>query len=81
MSVIDAIVVAGRCDGALLVVESGTVSYRVLQKCKARLEKAHCRLLGTVLNKVDIKKDKYYHRYGYYSKGYDKYDKYGNTES
>lgn len=70
MSVIDAAVVAAKCDGAVLVIESGRVSYRVSQKCQEQLAKAHCRLLGTVLNKVDVQKDKYYHRYGYYNKGY-----------
>ena len=70
MSVIDAAVVAGKCDGAILVIESGRVSYRAAQKCQAQLTKARCRLLGTVLNKVDVKKDKYYHRYGYYKKEY-----------
>lgn len=70
MSVIDAAVVAGKCDGAVLVIESGRVSYRAAQKCQAQLTKAHCRLLGTVLNKVDVHKDKYYHRYGYYKHGY-----------
>lgn len=70
MSVIDAAVVAGKCDGAVLVIESSRVSYRIAQKCQAQIAKAHCRLLGTVLNKVDVKRDKYYHRYGYYKKGY-----------
>lgn len=70
MSVIDAAVVAAKCDGAVLVIESGRVSYRTAQKCQAQLAKAHCRLLGTVLNKVDIQKDKYYHRYGQYKQKY-----------
>ena len=30
------------------------------------LQKAGCRILGAVLNKVDVKKDRYYHRYHYY---------------
>lgn len=70
MSVIDAAIVAGKCDGAVMVIESGRVSYRAAQKCHAQLDKARCRLLGTVLNKVDVHKDKYYHRYGYYNKEY-----------
>lgn len=70
MSVIDASVVARACDGAVLVVESGRVSYKVAQKCQAQLAKARCRILGTVLNKVDVQKDRYYHRYGYYNKHY-----------
>ena len=72
-NLIDAAVVAEKCDGAILVIESGAVSRRVAQKAKEQLNKSGCRILGAVLNKVDTKKDKYYSRYygkygGYYSK-------------
>ena len=39
------------------------------QKVKAQLEKSGSHVLGAVLNKVDMKKGKYY--------SYDKYGKYG----
>lgn len=75
-SVIDAAVVAKHCDGAILVIESGTISYRIAQKTKNQLEKSGCRILGTVLNKVNSGKggyyDSYYGKYGRYGK-YDKY--------
>ena len=69
---IDAAVVAEKCDGVILVIESELVSYKVAQKAKVQLEKSGCRILGAVLNKVDMKKDKYYSsyygRYGEYYK-------------
>lgn len=65
-SVSDALIVAKSCDGALLVVESKLVSYRMLQRVKRQLEQTGCRILGAVLNKVDFEGDKYYNRYGYY---------------
>lgn len=65
-SVTDAAVVAKRCDGAVLVIESEAVSYRTVQKAKEQLEKTDCRILGAVLNKVDTKRDKYYSKYDYY---------------
>lgn len=71
-TMIDAAVVAEKCDGAILVIESELVSYKIAQKAKAQLEKSGCRILGAVLNKVDMKKDKYYSsyygRYGEYYK-------------
>ncbi len=71
-TMIDAAVVAEKCDGAILVIESELVSYKVAQKAKVQLEKSGCRILGAVLNKVDMKKDKYYSsyygRYGEYYK-------------
>lgn len=67
-SLIDAAIAAKQCDGAILVIESGTVSRRTALKAKEQLEMTGCRLLGAVLNKVDVRKDKYYSKYGYYYK-------------
>lgn len=77
-NVVDAAIVAQYCDGAILVIESGAVSYRVSQKVKKQLEQSGCRLLGAVLNKADMK-NKYYGKYGKYGK-YEKYEYYGNTD-
>ena len=70
VSAIDGAVAAKKCDGAVLVVESGAVSYKVAQKVMNQLQKSGCRILGAVLNKVDVKKDKYYSAYSKYSKYY-----------
>lgn len=76
-SVIDAAVVAQRCDGAVMVVENQAVSYRAVQKALSQIEKSGCQILGGVLNKVDTRRDKYYShyykKYGYYSKKSDEY--------
>ena len=65
-SVIDAAIIAKECDGAILVIESDRVPYRDAQKMQEQLKVAGCRILGAVLNKVDMKKDRYYHKYHYY---------------
>lgn len=75
-SVIDGAVISRHCDGAVLVIESGAISYRLLQKVKGQLGKSGCRILGAVLNKVDIKQGSYY----YYGK-YGKYYGYGHEDS
>ena len=72
-TIIDAAIVAQKCDGAVLVVESEAVSHKVAKKAIAQIEKSGCRTLGAVLNKVDMKKDKYYSRYsGKYVAYYEK---------
>lgn len=68
-SLTDAAITAKLSDGAVLVIESELVSYRVAVKAKEQLEMSGCRLLGAVLNKVDTKKDKYYSKYSYYYSG------------
>lgn len=77
-NVIDGAIIAQRCDGAILLVESGALSYRLMQKAKkpAGTEPA-ARILGAVLNRVDMAGSGYYHRY--YGK-YSKYTKYYENE-
>ena len=66
-SVIDSAIVAKQCDGAMLVIANEEISYRFAQKVKDQLDKAGCRILGCVLNKVNLSKGgkmgKYYGNY------------------
>lgn len=62
-SVIDAAIIARCTDGVILVVESGAISYKILQKVKCQLEKSRCRILGVVLNKMKTKDISYYGSY------------------
>ena len=76
-NLIDGAIIARHCDGAAIVIESGSISYRLEQKVKGQLEKSGCRILGVVLNKVSMEQGGYYSKYyGRYGK-YGKYSKYG----
>lgn len=66
--VVDAAIIAEHSDGAIMVMESGSVKYKLAQNVKEKLEGAGCPILGAVLNKVDRKKTG-----NYYGKYYDKY--------
>lgn len=75
--VIDAAIIAKQCDGSIIVLESGETKYRLAQQVKAKLERAEVPILGVVLNKVEMKKNK-----GYYSKYYGtKYGEYYGNDS
>lgn len=74
--VIDAAIVAKHCDGAILLMESGAIKYKIAQDVKFKLESAQCPVLGVVLNKVEVNG-----RGGYYKQYYKKYEKYGTKES
>lgn len=69
-SVIDSAIIGKQCDGVILVIGSGSISYTFAQDVKEQLVKANCHILGTVLNKVHMDSK------GYYGKYYGKY--YGN---
>ena len=68
LEITDASIVARKCDGAVLVIESGRVKYRDAQKAQEQLKKSGCSILGAVLNKVQVRKDKYYSSYYGYGK-------------
>lgn len=82
-SVIDTAVVAKNCDGAVIVIEAGIISYHFARKVKEQLSVTGCRILGCVLNKVNMSGKGYYGKYygRYYGKYYGKYyGNYGNAE-
>ena len=51
--VIDAAVISSVCDGAILVINTGHVKYRIAQNVKDQLDKSGCKLLGVVLNQAN----------------------------
>ena len=62
--------IIGRCvDGAVIVVRSSTVSQRMVKRVKDQLEKVNCKIIGAVLNGVEMKKNSYHYKYygDYYS--------------
>ena len=71
--VVDAAIVAPMCDGIIVVVNSGSIPYRMAQNAVRQLEATGTPILGAVLNMVEKKNDKYYYRKGYYQKYYGDY--------
>ena len=70
-TVVDAALVAPHCDGAILLIQSNSVSYRFAQNVMRQIDATGCKLLGVVLNKVDTgHRPGYYKGYGYYRKSY-----------
>lgn len=69
--VTDAVVLSAMVDGVILVVASGTTARGALTRAHRILENAGSRVLGMVLNKVDMRFDTYYGSYyGPYHQGY-----------
>ncbi|MDO5403657.1 MAG: CpsD/CapB family tyrosine-protein kinase, partial [Eubacteriales bacterium] len=53
-SVIDAAIVAQSCDAAVMVIAANSVSYKFAQNVIEQLKMTNIRIIGTVLNKVDL---------------------------
>ena len=81
-SVIDTAVVSKLCDGIAMVIASAEISYHFARRVKEQLEVTGCRILGVILNKINMSGNGYYGKYygkyygRYYGKYYGKY--YGN---
>jgi capsular exopolysaccharide synthesis family protein len=64
LAVADAQIISTLCDGALIVLSSGSVKRELALKVKANLEHAKAKILGVVLNNMDRKNaDAYYYYY------------------
>lgn len=50
LSVTDAQILANKCDGTILILNTGVVDKRAVKKAKALLAASHTRILGVVLN-------------------------------
>ncbi|MCM3127721.1 CpsD/CapB family tyrosine-protein kinase [Paenibacillus provencensis] len=56
LAVTDAMIVSSFCDGVILVVNSGKVKKDLVKKAKARLEHVNSKILGVVLNNLQVDK-------------------------
>jgi len=65
----DSIVLSAIVDGVLLVVSGGKTPRETLQRAKDNLSQVNAKILGVVINQVDIGRSDYgyyYYRYHYY---------------
>ena len=81
-SVIDAAVIAKKCDASMLVVTADECSRSVVKRIIAQLKVANPNFLGVILNKVNMKGSSYYSKKygGYYGKRYRSYASYYEGE-
>ncbi|MDO4438502.1 MAG: CpsD/CapB family tyrosine-protein kinase [Eubacteriales bacterium] len=69
--VIDAAILAKFTDGIIIVARQASTKKKVLSRVKDQIEKTNTRLLGVVLNDVNLKKSGYYG--SYYSNYWEEY--------
>ena len=65
LAVTDAAVLATMVDGTVLVVRMGATARQAVRRALGQLQAVHGRVLGSVLNDVDLRKSSYYGGYGY----------------
>jgi capsular exopolysaccharide synthesis family protein len=73
ISVTDANILAAVTDGVVLVIKAGKTSRRIVNRAKKNLEEVQGKLLGVILNAVDMRRSRYYYVPSYYYKYYGKH--------
>jgi succinoglycan biosynthesis transport protein ExoP len=64
--VTDASVLASHAEGVVLVVKAGATAKNILRQSRKQLDDVKAKVLGVVLNQVDLKKSSYYYKSHYY---------------
>jgi len=72
LAVSDAAVVANGASGVVFVVGADQTSRQAAREAIHQLQSAHARVIGAVLNRVDLERNPYYYAH-YYRKEYAKY--------
>ena len=71
----DGVLIASIVDGVILVVHSGKSSRQIVRKARQLIQDVGAKILGIVLNNVDLKsKDNYYYQSYYHRDNYDNRD-------
>ena len=66
LAVTDAAVLATMADGAILVIRVGATAKAAVRRAVAQLQTVHGRMVGAVLNDVDLRSGAFSGSYGYY---------------
>src|SRR5690606_25493989 len=64
LSVTDAQILANKCDGAIMILNTGVIDKRAAKKAQMLLSASHTKILGVVLN--NCKTTNHYHYYDGY---------------
>lgn len=70
VSISDAIALSAVTDGVILVVQVGKVPYEVVRRTVTQIEAVKGRILGVLMNSVNMKRDGYYYDYYRYYHSY-----------
>jgi polysaccharide biosynthesis transport protein len=78
--VTDALVLAPRVDGVILVIKPSVTKWSSLRQALDQLQHIKANLLGVVVNDVNLSRSRYYYYRGYYSQKYGKGYHYAEKE-
>ena len=75
LSVTDSVLLSVQADSVILVVRSGQTTKQALRRARQLLSYVNAKIMGVVVNAMDLNASDYYYYYGYYGKKYGYYYK------
>ena len=80
LSVTDAVLLSVQADSVILVIRSGQTTKQALRRARQLLAYVNSKIMGVVVNAMDLNTSDYYYYYGYYGKKYGYYYKSDKVE-
>jgi capsular exopolysaccharide synthesis family protein len=80
LSVTDAVLLSVQADSVILVIRSGQTTKQALRRARQLLAYVNSKIIGVVVNAMDMNASDYYYYYGYYGKKYGYYYKSDKVE-
>jgi capsular exopolysaccharide synthesis family protein len=75
IAVSDGVNLSAQCDGVIMTVRVGMVSHEVVRRAIEQIEAVKGRILGVLLNSVNLSRDGYYYPYYRYYQSYNGHEK------
>ena len=63
IAVSDGVALAAQCDGVILIVRVGVVAHDVIRRATEQIQAVKGKILGVLLNDVDLDRDGYHYKY------------------
>ena len=63
IAVSDGVALAAQCDGVILIVRVGVVAHDVIRRATEQIHAVKGKILGVLLNDVDLDRDGYHYKY------------------
>jgi capsular exopolysaccharide synthesis family protein len=70
ISVADPVAISAQCEGVIVVVRASTVPLEVIRRAISQIAAVQARIIGIVLNRVNLRQEGYYYKYYHYYQSY-----------
>ncbi len=70
ISVADPVAISAQCDGVIIVIRASQVPLEVIRRAIGQVAAVRTRIIGVVLNRVNLRREGYYYKYYHYYQSY-----------